>query len=196
MKITKLVAVVGALVSVVPVGVPAQNAGAKSPARTVARSDVRELPADQQIIQALSRLTFGPRPGDVQKVRAIGLDNWIDQQLRPNKINDVALEQFVARYLAINQDQNDLLRQYSEQQRARRQVRQERADTTRDECADSIAMRHSCSSSSILRDRSSLSSIVPRARAVASERQLQEVMTDSGKSLQHYAQKGGPERTI
>ena len=100
MKITKLIAVTAALLGVTPVGVYAQNAGAKSPARTVTRSDVRELPADQQIIQALNRLTFGPRPGDALKVRAMGLDKWIDLQLHPEKIDDRANEQFVASYPA------------------------------------------------------------------------------------------------
>ena len=92
MKITKLVAVVAALLGVAPIGVSAQTSGATNPARPVmTRSDVRELPADQQIIQALNRLTFGPRPGDALKVRAIGLDKWIDQQLHPERINDSAI---------------------------------------------------------------------------------------------------------
>jgi uncharacterized protein (DUF1800 family) len=196
MKITKLVAVVAALVSVVPVSVPAQNAGAKSPARTVARSDVRELPADQQIIQALNRLTFGPRPGDVQRVRAIGLDNWIDEQLRPDKINDSGIEKFLAGYPAINQDQNGLLRQYSEQQRARRQVRQERADTTRAmNGADSMAMRQQLQQQfNLTRQVVTQLQSSRVARAVASDRQLQEVMTDFWENhFNIYAQKGGPE---
>ena len=85
MRITKLIGIVAAmLLSVAPVGLSAQKSGAKSPAKTaIARSAVRDLPADQQIIQALNRLTFGAKPGDVLKVRAIGLDNWINQQLRP-----------------------------------------------------------------------------------------------------------------
>ena len=40
---------------------------------------------------ALNRLTFGPRPGDVQRVMAIGVDKWIDLQLHPDKIDDSAL---------------------------------------------------------------------------------------------------------
>ena len=75
MRITKLTGIAAALFSVAPIGVSAQSSGAKIPAKTViARSDVRELPADQQIIHALSRLTFGAKPGDALKVRAIGLD--------------------------------------------------------------------------------------------------------------------------
>jgi uncharacterized protein (DUF1800 family) len=196
MKITKLLAVAAALLSVTPIGVSAQTAGAKSPARTVTRSDVRELPADQQIIQALNRLTFGPKPGDAQRVRALGLENWIDQQLSPDKINDSGMEQFVARYPAINQDQNDLLRQYAEQQRARRQVRQERADTTRAMTgADSMAMRQQLQQQfGLTRQVVTQLQSSRVARAVASERQLQEVMTDFWENhFNIYAQKGGPE---
>jgi len=195
MRITKLVAVAAALLGVAPIGVSAQTAGAKNPVRPlVARSDVRELPADQQIIQALNRLTFGPRPGDALKVRAIGLDKWIDQQLHPEKINDSAIDQFVARYPAINQDQDDLLAQYTQQQRERREVKRERADSNMT-AADSMALRQQ------LQQRGNLTRQVVTqlqssrvARAVASERQLQEVMTDFWENhFSIYAQKGGPE---
>ena len=197
MKITKLVPIAVALTGFAAIALPAQTSGAKKPAKTViARSDVRELPADQQIIQALNRLTFGARPGDALKVRAIGLDKWIDQQLRPEKIDDSAIEQFVARYPAINRNQNDLLTQYAEQQRERRQMRRERADTTGlMTAADSVALRQQ------MQQRGNLTRQVVTqlqssrvARAVASERQLQEVMTDFWENhFSIYAQKGPPE---
>jgi uncharacterized protein (DUF1800 family) len=51
-------------------------------------------PADEQkrALHALNRLAFGPRPGDVEKVSAMGVDKWIDQQLHPDKIDDHNLE--------------------------------------------------------------------------------------------------------
>src|SRR5437764_7807244 len=45
-----------------------------------------KLSKDEQIIHALNRLTFGPRPGDVEAVRRIGLSKWIDRQLHPDGI--------------------------------------------------------------------------------------------------------------
>ena len=42
-------------------------------------------------LHALNRLTFGPRPGDLQQVMAMGVDRWIDLQLHPEKIDDSAL---------------------------------------------------------------------------------------------------------
>ncbi|HEX9119898.1 MAG TPA: DUF1800 domain-containing protein [Terriglobales bacterium] len=46
----------------------------------------------QRAQHALNRLTFGPRPGDVDRVTAMGVDKWIEQQLHPEKIDDSALE--------------------------------------------------------------------------------------------------------
>src|ERR1700684_2373052 len=46
----------------------------------------------RRALHALNRLTFGPRPGDVQQVMAMGVDRWIDLQLHPEKIDDGALE--------------------------------------------------------------------------------------------------------
>jgi len=198
MRITKLTWIAAALLSVAPIGISAQSSGAKKTQAKVAiiRSDVRELPADQQIIQALNRLTFGAKPGDALKVRAIGLDNWIDQQLHPEKIDDSALEQFVTKYSVLHQDQNELLQQYAQQQRERQQVRKERADSTRVMSgADSMAARQQLQQQfNLTRQVVTQLQSSRVARAVASERQLQEVMTDFWENhFNIYAQKGGPE---
>jgi uncharacterized protein (DUF1800 family) len=46
----------------------------------------QSIPNDQKAEHALSRLTFGPRPGDVQRVEALGLKKWIDLQLHPERL--------------------------------------------------------------------------------------------------------------
>ena len=43
----------------------------------------QRLSPDQQIVHALNRLTFGPRPGDVEEVRRIGLTKWIEHPVAP-----------------------------------------------------------------------------------------------------------------
>jgi uncharacterized protein (DUF1800 family) len=45
-----------------------------------------KLSPDRQIVHSLNRLTFGPCPGDVENVRRIGLEKWIDLQLHPDRI--------------------------------------------------------------------------------------------------------------
>ena len=51
----------------------------------------QKLSPDRQIVQTLNRLTFGPRPGDVDEVRRIGLTKWIEQQLHPDRITENAV---------------------------------------------------------------------------------------------------------
>lgn len=46
----------------------------------------KPITGDQAILHALDRLTFGPRPGDVEAVKAMGLRKWIDLQLHPERI--------------------------------------------------------------------------------------------------------------
>ena len=47
------------------------------------------------ITHVLSRLTFGARPGEVDRVRSMGLAAWIDQQLHPSRIDDRPAEAMV-----------------------------------------------------------------------------------------------------
>src|SRR5215217_6535398 len=156
------------------------------------RLDHRELAADQQLIHALNRLTFGPKPGDVQKVRAIGLDKWVDQQLHPERIDNTSLDKFVARYSVLNQDQNDLLREFTVAQRERREVKREAGDSAmRPQRGENMALQQAGLSRRRVVAELQSSRV---ARAVASNRQLEEVMTDFW--LNHfniYAQKGPPQ---
>jgi uncharacterized protein (DUF1800 family) len=46
----------------------------------------KKLSKDDQVLHALDRLTFGPRPGDVARVKKIGLQKWIFQQLHPDRM--------------------------------------------------------------------------------------------------------------
>jgi uncharacterized protein DUF1800 len=48
----------------------------------------KKLPRDDQVIHALNRLTFGPRPGDIEAVKKMGLGKWIDLQLHPERIGE------------------------------------------------------------------------------------------------------------
>src|ERR1700741_4275032 len=58
-----------------------RGAGGKSSAK---------LSDDQRIQHVLNRLGFGARPGDVERVKAMGVDKYIEQQLNPDKIDDSA----------------------------------------------------------------------------------------------------------
>ncbi len=51
---------------------------------------VPQLTGDQKVLHALNRLTFGPRPGDVEAVEDIGLARWLEDQLHPLSIPENA----------------------------------------------------------------------------------------------------------
>ncbi len=52
---------------------------------------INQLIGDQRIEYALNRLTFGPRPGDIDAVKKMGLDAWFEQQLHPEQIDETTL---------------------------------------------------------------------------------------------------------
>jgi uncharacterized protein (DUF1800 family) len=47
----------------------------------------------EKVIHVLNRMSFGPRPGQVDKVLADGgWEKWVDQQLNPDSVEDAALD--------------------------------------------------------------------------------------------------------
>ncbi len=73
---------------------------------------ITELSADEAILHALNRLAYGPRPGDVEHVRQVGLAKWIEQQLNPNSINDSALEARLDNYPTLRMSIAKLIDEY------------------------------------------------------------------------------------
>jgi uncharacterized protein (DUF1800 family) len=68
-----------------------------------------QLRGDARILHALNRLTFGPRPGDLEAVRAMGLEKWFDQQLHPENIDETDLDARLAQFPAMQWSTQDLL---------------------------------------------------------------------------------------
>ena len=73
---------------------------------------ITELSEDQAILHALNRLGYGPQPGEVARVRQMGLARWIDQQLDPASIDDSALEKRLARYPTLSMSSRQLLQDF------------------------------------------------------------------------------------
>ncbi len=67
-------------------------------------------PADEQkrALHALDRLTFGPRPGDVEAVSAMGVDQWVELQLHPDKIDNSALDARLAQYRTLRMSPREM----------------------------------------------------------------------------------------
>jgi uncharacterized protein (DUF1800 family) len=62
----------------------------------------------KRAVHALNRLAFGPRPGDVEKVQAMGVDRWIDLQLHPEKIQDDALQSRLAPFHTLRMSSHEI----------------------------------------------------------------------------------------
>src|ERR1044071_6045371 len=62
------------------------------PALFAGTPKTRGLNEEQRILHVLNRLGFGARPGDVARVKAMGLENYIKQQLHPENIEDAVAE--------------------------------------------------------------------------------------------------------
>jgi uncharacterized protein (DUF1800 family) len=73
----------------------------------------------KRAVQALNRLTFGPRPGDVQQVMAMGVERWIDLQLHPEKISDSAVESRLAALRTLRMSSKELAEQFPDNQMIR-----------------------------------------------------------------------------
>ena len=76
---------------------------------------VARLTEQQKALHALNRLTFGPRPGDVERVMKLGVNAWIEQQLQPQSIADKALETRLAPYRTARMKPPELLRAFPPQ---------------------------------------------------------------------------------
>jgi uncharacterized protein (DUF1800 family) len=66
----------------------------------------------KRALHALNRLTFGPRPGDLQQVTSMGVDKWIDEQLHPEKINDSALQSRLAPFRSLQMSTREMVENF------------------------------------------------------------------------------------
>ena len=84
-RVTAIISLLALCSTMLATGVGAQRSMSAKPASA-------KLKEDQRILHVLNRLGFGARPGDVERVKAVGVDKYIEQQLFPEKIDDTASE--------------------------------------------------------------------------------------------------------
>jgi uncharacterized protein (DUF1800 family) len=76
------------------------------------RAASRGLTEDQRIVHLLNRIGFGPRPGDVERVKRIGIDKFIDQQLHPERLDDSAAEARLKNLGSLNMSVAEIYEKY------------------------------------------------------------------------------------
>ena len=106
------------------------------------------------VAHVLSRLAYGPRQGDIARVQQMTLAAYIDEQLHPERIADVALQAKLAAFPTINLSTEEIARDYYGQSPELRAARQKEQQVLQD----------------LMQAR--------MVRVISSERQLEEVLVD------------------
>lgn len=147
-----------------------------------------KLTEEQRIVHLLNRIGYGPQPGDVERVRRLGIERYVDRQLNPERIDDSAVEARLSRLSSLGMTVAQVYDNYPAPQRLARQLglrvpMQEQEDTpearqqqqeARQKIQAYYAEHDLRPPQALLLELQSQKII----RAVYSERQLQEVMTD------------------
>ena len=129
------------------------------------------LSEDQQITHTLNRLGYGPRPGDVERVRQMGLGRWIERQLEPGRISDDRVEAALQAFPTLTMPVPELVRAYPEpDQKVLAKIRSGQMSQEEMRAMAPPEKRP-------FRIAAELQA-AKLTRAVLSERQLEEVMTD------------------
>jgi len=103
---------------------------------------VSDLSTDEAVRHALNRLAYGPRPGDVERIRQMGLAKWIDQQLNPSSIDDRAVDVRLEAFPTLRLGTTKLIEQYPQPKQAaklagesKQEFKQQRAKSKSDAAA-------------------------------------------------------------
>jgi uncharacterized protein (DUF1800 family) len=160
-------------------------------ADTKSRPTAAGFTADQKIIHLLNRIGYGPRPGDVERVRKMSIDKYIDLQLHPERIEDPAIETKLALYPSLKMSLTEIQEKYPPPQFLARQLGLRKGknapvlppgegadeDTKREyrQQVTAYYRENNLRPPQFLLQELQAQKII---RAAYSERQLQEVMTD------------------
>ncbi|HEX9544746.1 MAG TPA: DUF1800 family protein, partial [Pyrinomonadaceae bacterium] len=86
------------------------------------RTNVPRLNEDQRVLHVLNRLGFGARPGDIERVKAMGLKQYINQQLTPEKINDEVADAKLKNLSTLNMSTAELYEKFPQPGQLLRQL--------------------------------------------------------------------------
>ena len=93
-----------------------------SAAQQTKQSSVAKLSEDQRILHVLNRLGYGARPGDVERVKAMGIEKYIAQQLDPGSIDDAQAIARVQRLESLQMTTAELYEKYPQPGQLLRQL--------------------------------------------------------------------------
>ena len=140
------------------------------------RTGVPARPDDRTIVHVLNRIGFGPSPGDVERVRRMGLQAYIDLQLTPERIGDERLQPRLAALTTLSKSTRELAAEYYIPAQMERRERQRQQAAAQDPSMAAPAPQ----SDAMRMERHALGEVMQAKvlRAAYSERQLEEVLVD------------------
>ncbi|HEU4714395.1 MAG TPA: DUF1800 domain-containing protein [Pyrinomonadaceae bacterium] len=151
----------------------------------VVTAQKRGLTEEQRIVHVLNRLGFGARPGDVERVKSMGLENYINQQLAPEKIADTVAENKVKELSVLTMTTAELYEKYPQPARLVRRLQDQGMlpkdqDNPRQNEESRKVIQEYYKENGLEQPRRIMAELHASRilRAVYSERQLQEVMVD------------------
>ena len=136
---------------------------------------------DKTIVHVLNRLGFGAMPGDLERVRRMGLEKYIEQQLRPETIPDRGMSARLASLDTLTLNSRELAEDYfMPAQMAQRRTKQQAAAEPAESAADKREARTPEQAQMMQAQRQVFTDLTQQKilRAVYSERQLNEVLVD------------------
>ena len=148
-------------------------------------------------IHVMNRLAYGARPGDVDRIVKLGVDEYIRQQLHPENIDDSALERRLDKFKILKLTSADLAEIFREEQRSRRQAQQRRARS--DSAVMATPSRQTAPTRrnpSRMRRLTGEFQQIAVVRATMSQRQLYEVMVDFWTNHFNVFLRKGPDRFL
>src|SRR5437899_12305810 len=75
---------------------------------------ITELSPDEAILHALNRLAYGPRPGEVERIRQMGVAKWTERRLNPNSIDAKGVEARLEEYSTLRMSTAKCIVEYSQ----------------------------------------------------------------------------------
>jgi uncharacterized protein (DUF1800 family) len=161
------------------------------PAFAKAPYESANLNSHQAAAHLLSRFSYGATPGQVEAVVQQGLDRWLDDQLRL-RADDSVCQRALQAYPAVAMDLATMDRTYLAAPKLRKMASDAGVDTKKDR----QALQQFVRSQNLQTERDLLRQLVAQkvTRAVYSQNQLQEVMTDFWFNHFNVSRTSGPAR--
>ena len=128
-------------------------------------------------LHVLNRITYGPRPGDIERVQRMGVERFIEQQLHPDTLEDRGLEGRLDRFETLQLTSRNIAEQFAIPALQARRARQAKGGDT---APDAGAAPPAANGPERVRANLPLVELADAkiVRAVYSERQLHEVLAD------------------